>query len=258
MDKIPKTVHYCWFGKGKKSKMVNKCMESWKKYLLDYKIIEWNEDNFDINSNLYVRQAYEAKKYAFVTDYVRLYALYNYGGIYLDTDVEVLKSLDEFLEYDGFGGFESKEYCCTGILGCKKENMIIKEFLDSYENDIFLKNNNEFNEITNIVRFTEICCNHGLKLNNKEQEINGFKIFPKTIFSPLNARDIDNALSENTCTIHYFAGSWLTKKEYKKREKIKKYKKYKNFLCKFMSERSAYIILDFKWILISKFNNLIK
>lgn len=189
MDKIPKTVHYCWFGKGKKSKMVNKCMESWKKYLLDYKIIEWNEDNFDINSNLYVRQAYEAKKYAFVTDYVRLYALYNYGGIYLDTDVEVLKSLDEFL--------------------------------DSYENGIFLKNNNEFNEIPNIVRFTEICCNHGLKLNNKEQEINGFKIFPKTVFSPLNARDIDNALSENTCTIHYFAGSWLTKKEYKKREKIK-------------------------------------
>ena len=82
MDKIPKTIHYCWFGRGKKPKIAKKCIKSWKKYLPDYEIIEWNEDNFDINSNLYVKQAYEAKKYAFVSDYVRLYALYNYGGIY--------------------------------------------------------------------------------------------------------------------------------------------------------------------------------
>ena len=89
MKKIPKTIHYCWFGKGQKSELMLKCINSWKKYLPDYEIIEWNEDNFDINSNEYVKEAYENKKYAFVTDYVRLYVLLNYGGIYMDTDVEV-------------------------------------------------------------------------------------------------------------------------------------------------------------------------
>ena len=105
--RIPKVIHYCWFGRGKLPKLAKKCIKSWKKYLPDYKIIEWNEDNFDINSNQYVREAYEAKKYAFVSDYVRLYALYNYGGIYMDTDVEVIKSLDEFLIHEAFSGFES-------------------------------------------------------------------------------------------------------------------------------------------------------
>ena len=258
MDKIPKKIHYCWFGRGKKPKIAKKCIKSWKKYLPDYEIIEWNEDNFDINSNLYVKQAYEAKKYAFVTDYVRLYALYNYGGIYMDTDVEVVKSLDEFLKYDGFAGFESEKFCCTGILGCKKENAIIKEFLDVYINKKFIKNNGEFDQTPNPVIFTNICYNYGLKLNNKEQEINKFKIFPQTVFSPLNFKSIETNFSENTYTIHHFAGSWLGKEVQDRIKKEKKYEKRKLFLCKFMTERNAYIILDFKWILKNKINKLIK
>ena len=105
---IPKIIHYCWFGGKPKPELAEKCIESWKKFCPDYEIVEWNEGNFNINSNLYVKQAYEAKKYAFVTDYVRLYALYTQGGIYMDTDVMVLKPLDEYLNHEAFSGFESK------------------------------------------------------------------------------------------------------------------------------------------------------
>ena len=106
--KIPKYIHYCWFGKGEKPDIVKKCIESWKANLSDYEIIEWNEENFDINSNDYVREAYKVKKFAFVSDYVRVYALYNHGGIYLDTDVEVFKSFDEIFNNESFWGFEQK------------------------------------------------------------------------------------------------------------------------------------------------------
>ena len=113
MSKIPKIIHYCWFGRGEKPEIVKRCINSWKENLKDYEIIEWNENNFDININNYVKEAYENKKYAFVSDYVRVYALYNMGGIYFDTDVEVFKSLDEFLQEDSFWGFEEKDYIAT-------------------------------------------------------------------------------------------------------------------------------------------------
>lgn len=113
---IPKVIHYCWFGKGEKSNLSEKCIQSWKEKLEGYEIIEWNEENFNINCNKYVKEAYERKKYAFVSDYVRLYVLYNYGGIYLDTDVEVLKTFDQFLVNDSFVGFEDKELISTGAL----------------------------------------------------------------------------------------------------------------------------------------------
>lgn len=256
MDKIPKIIHYCWFGRGKKTKLSNKCIESWKKFLPDYDIIEWNEDNFDINSNIYAKQAYDAKKYAFVSDYARLYVLYNYGGIYMDTDVEVLKSLDEFLKYDAFCGFESKEFCGTGIISCKKSNLIIKEFLDRYENMNFINDDGTNNEVPNPRIFTEICINNGITLINKEQSIKGLKVFPKTYFYPLTFKSIESDFSENTYTIHHFAGSWLGKKDKKRIKKAKLYERKKQFFCKFMSERNAYIILDFKCIIKNKIGKL--
>lgn len=258
MNKIPKTIHYCWFGRGKKPKIAKKCIKSWKKYLPDYEIIEWNEDNFDINSNLYVKQAYEAKKYAFVTDYVRLYALYNYGGIYMDTDVEVLKSLDKFLEYNAFTGFESEQFCVTGIMGSKKKNKMIEEFLLPYKEIKFLNDDGTINQTTNTSMMTDICKKYGVELNNNQQTVNSLEIFPKTYFCPLNYNNSDSDLSENTYTIHHFAGSWLSKDVKEKIKKDKIYQKRKKFLCKYMSERNADIILDFKWILKHKINKIIK
>ena len=119
-QKIPKVIHFCWFGHGEYPELIVKCMETWKKYLPEYEIVKWSEDNFDINSNQYVKEAYENKKWAFVTDYVRLYALYTCGGIYLDSDVEILKPIDEFLDNEAFSGFESKDTVPTAIMGAVK------------------------------------------------------------------------------------------------------------------------------------------
>lgn len=256
MNKIPKIIHYCWFGRGEKPKLAKKCIKSWKKLLPDYKIIEWNEDNFDINSNLYVKQAYEAKKYAFVTDYARLYALYNYGGIYMDTDVEVLKPLDIFLQYEAFTGFESEKFCVTGIMGSKKENKMIKEFLEPYKKLRFINDDGSLNQTTNVSLMTDIFMKYGANLDNTQQNINDMEIFPKTYFCPLNYNDSKTDFSSNTYTIHHFAGSWLPEEVQKNIKKKRLYDKRKEFLCKYMSERNASIILDFKWILQNKISKL--
>ena len=146
---IPKIIHYCWFGGNPLPKSAEKCIKSWKKYCPDYEIIEWNESNFDINSNQYVREAYENKKYAFVTDYVRLYAMYNYGGIYMDTDVEVLKPLDCFLDNHAFSGFESSGYIPTGLMASEKEFPLFRELLKYYGNRAFVNPDGSFDTTTN-------------------------------------------------------------------------------------------------------------
>lgn len=125
---IPKKIHYCWFGKGKMPDLSKKCIESWKKYCPDYEIIEWNEDNFDINCCDYVKEAYASKRFAFVTDYVRLYAMYTQGCIYMDTDVEVMKNLDKFLVHQAFSGFESDIQIPTGIMDQKKDFRYLKSY----------------------------------------------------------------------------------------------------------------------------------
>ena len=120
---IPKIIHYCWFGRGEKPSQAQMCIESWKKILPEYQLKEWNEDNFDINQNRYVREAYENRKFAFVTDYVRLYALYNEGGVYMDTDVEVLGSYDSFLHHHAFSGFETDGNVPTGMMAAEKGSL---------------------------------------------------------------------------------------------------------------------------------------
>ena len=137
---INKVIHYCWFGGNPKSDLINRCIESWKKYCPDYDIIEWNEANFDINMFEYTKQAYKEKKYAFVSDVARLYIIYNYGGIYLDTDIELKDSLDDFLEYDGWFNWESNLFIATGLgFGAKKENKVVKDMLDDYKCKEFYK-----------------------------------------------------------------------------------------------------------------------
>lgn len=208
--KIPKVIHYCWFGKGEKSSLSKKCIDGWKKKLPEYEIIEWNENNFDIKCNKYVHEAYKGKKYAFVSDYVRLFALYNYGGIYLDTDVEVLKSFDEFLNLDGFVGFEDTELVSTAIIGSKKNNKIIKIWLDTYKERAFIQDG-KINDTTNVRVLTNILLELGMKQNNKLQDLyeGELSIFPIEYFSPLRIGSKKPKLTENTITIHWFEGSWV-------------------------------------------------
>lgn len=218
---IPKVIHYCWFGKGELPNSSRKCIESWKKYCPDYEIIEWNEENFDINCNLYVKQAYEARKYAFVSDYVRLYALYNKGGIYMDTDVEVLKNLDVFLQDEAFSGFETLDTVPTGIMGCIKGQRFFKKLLSYYDDNTFINENGEYNLTTNVQTITKYCVDSGLKVNNKLQIIEGFKLYPKEYFCPKDHETGKITLGINSYTIHHFAGSWVPKSSKIKKKIIK-------------------------------------
>lgn len=206
---IPKTIHYCWFGRGEKPKLAQKCIASWKKFCPDYEIIEWNEDNFDVHKNCYTEEAYNSKKYAFVTDFVRLYVLYNYGGIYMDTDVELLKPLDSFLRYEAFSGFESAQFVPTGLMAAKEGVPIIGELLDYYNDKHFVKQNGELDLTTNCVSITQIMCKHGLKLNGQFQTVNGFTLFPQEYFCPFINETGELKKTEKTVAIHWFNKSWL-------------------------------------------------
>lgn len=207
--KINKCIHYCWFGKGEKPEIVNKCINSWRKILSDYEIIEWNEENFDINCNKYVKQAYESKKYAFVSDYVRLYALYNYGGIYLDTDVEVFKSFDELLDNESIWGFEQENYIATSTIGAKKGNKIIGEFLNLYEDINFYKEDGSYNDLTNVAMITDLLKNKGVKMNGRYQRIEDATFYPQTFFSPYDYINCRKFITKDTYCMHHFYKSWL-------------------------------------------------
>ena len=212
MDKneIPRIIHYCWFGGKEKPEIVKRCIKSWKDILVDYEIKEWNESNFDINSNLFVKQAYEAGKFAFVSDFVRVNALYNYGGIYLDTDVEVFKSFDDLLDNDSFWGFEEKNYIATSTIGCKKGNKLIKEFLSKYDDKKFIFENGQENLETNVSIVSEIISSLGVEMNNKYQNIEGLATFyPQEYFSPYDYLNCYSKATSNTYAIHHFYKSWL-------------------------------------------------
>ena len=224
MNTIPKKIHYCWFGRGQKSELMMKCINSWHKYLPDYEIIEWNEDNFDINSNKYVEEAYINKKYAFVTDYVRLFVLYNYGGIYMDTDVEVIKNLDIFLNHKAFSGFENNNFIPTGIMASQKGNKWIKALLDEYKDLCFIKKDGTMDLTTNVIRITNTTVKkYNLVQNNTFQDLGEVVLYPHDFFCPKDWETGKIFLTDNTHTIHHFNGSWHTKKEKKQIEKKRKY-----------------------------------
>ena len=208
---IPKKIHYCWFGKKEKPELVKTCIESWKIKLSEYEIIEWNEDNFDINSNIFVKEAYECGKYAFVSDYVRVYVLYKYGGIYLDTDVEVCREFsEEILRNDSFWGFEEKNFIATSTIGASKGNKLIKQFLDSYDNKDFFKEDGTIDTLTNVVIVSEILRKLGIKLDGSYQEVEDLAtIYPQEYFSPYDYINCYSKETENTYTIHHYYKSWL-------------------------------------------------
>lgn len=206
---IPKVIHYCWFGRGQMPKLALKCIESWKKYCPDYEIKEWNEDNFDLDMYPYVREAYDARKFAFVTDVVRLYALYHEGGIYMDTDVEVIKPLDSLLQYDAVSGFESPTQIPTGLMASRDGHPLFKELLDEYNGIHFRRPDGTLDTTTNVTRISNTCLKYGLRLDNTLQTVCGFTLLPKDYLCPKSYKTGELELTANTLCIHHFSGSWV-------------------------------------------------
>ena len=208
---LPKIIHYVWFGRGKHSKLQKKCMRSWKKYCPDYEIKVWNEDNFDIEkAPIYVQEAYEEKKWAFVSDYVRLWALYNWGGVYLDTDAEILKDISHLLDNDAFLAFECSDMVNTGVMGCCKDDKILKEMLIFYESLHFDKNA----PIVTGRFITKVLEKYGLELNGKLQKVGNWIIYPFEYFYPVKLINSNTYYTQDTCICHWWEGTWWPE-EYK-------------------------------------------
>ena len=207
---IPKKIHYCWFGRGEKPKLAKKCIDSWKKYCSDYEIVEWNEDNFDINQNEYTKYCYENKKFAFLSDYARLMVVYKEGGIYFDTDVEVIKSFDALLNNKAFVGFETDEYVNTGVgFGAEKNHPVIEQMLREYDKLSDGKSGTIGCPILN----TEALKKSGLKLNGQTQSLKDVTVYSAEYFNPYDAPTGRLSKSENTYSIHWYAASWLSKRK---------------------------------------------
>ena len=210
---IPKRIHYCWFGQNPLPELAERCIASWKKILPDYEIVRWDEDSFDIDSNQYVKEAYEAKKYAFVSDYVRLYAMCTQGGIYMDTDVQVVKSLDPFLCHKAFSGFENVHSIPTGIMACEKGFSGFCDLLSWYDDKHFINEDGSYNATTNVTTITNYYLDRGLVRNNTMQTLEGFTIYPNIVFCPYKHEIGSRYFKHDTVTVHHKYGSWLTDKD---------------------------------------------
>ncbi|MBW3090918.1 glycosyltransferase family 32 protein [Bifidobacterium miconisargentati] len=210
---IPKIIHYCWFGPNDLPARERACIESWKRLMPDYEIMFWNEETFDISGSLYAKQAYEKGKYAFVSDYARMRALYDYGGVYLDTDVEALSSLDKFLGNKAFVGFENRTMVGTGIIGAEAHSPVIERMLDYYDHHAFVDANGNMDPTTNVVILTDILTDLGFERANSEQDLGEIHVYERDIFCPKKLGEDEFAVTDRSVTIHRFSGSWLTERE---------------------------------------------
>lgn len=209
---IPKIIHYCWFGGNEKPSKIKKCIESWKKFMPEFDIIEWNESNFDINALQYTKQAYEMKKYAFVSDVARLKALSMYGGIYFDTDVEVFKNFTQLLDERCILGFEEEEYIATSMMAVEPNNNLINSFLKIYDNIPFLDEKGNIIEGTNVSKLTDLLIEKGLKRENIYQKLDdNISIYPKEYFSPYVYPYGIYQITDNSYCVHHFFVSWQSK-----------------------------------------------
>lgn len=212
---IPKTIHYCWFGGNPKPKLAEKCIKSWKRFAPDCELVEWNEENFDITTApLYVRQAYEAKKWAFVTDYARLKILYDYGGVYFDTDVELIKPIAPLFEHDAFMGIERARDChkvASGLgIGAQKGFALIREIMEDYDTLSFYKEDGSEDVTTCTVLNTEVLKKHGFVEEDRLQTVAGSVIYPSEYFSPMDMTNGKMYRTKNTYSIHHYGLSWTT------------------------------------------------
>lgn len=213
---IPKVIHYCWFGRNPKPELMQRCIASWRKYCPDYEIIEWNEDNFEIEKNVYAKEAYDEKKWAFVTDYARLWIIYSYGGIYLDTDVELIKPLDDLLDREAFFGFEDTKSIATGLgFGAIKGNKFVECMLKDYENIHFLNPDGTYDKMPCPIRNTSAVAHFLPEQFDEKQsiELENATIYPPEFFCPLSADGKTMKQTNNTYSIHWYSASWLSEDE---------------------------------------------
>lgn len=211
---IPKIIHYCWFGRGPLPPLAQKCIASWRQFLPDYEIKEWNEDNFDVNILPYTADAYATGKYAFVSDYARFWVLFKYGGVYFDTDVEVIRSMDDVLARGPFMGFEIEEEKRLAVnpglgMAAMPGMELYQNSLSRYETMSFSLEDGSLNPYTMIPMVTELLVAAGLKGEGTIEHIAGINIYPPEWFNPFD--DLTGRLrkTENTRTIHWFAKSWM-------------------------------------------------
>ena len=236
---IPKIIHFVWVGGNPLTPLAEKCIESWKNYCPDYEIKRWDESTFDINENQYCKEAYESKKWAFVSDYIRLKVLHEYGGIYMDTDVEVVKPLDEFLVHPAFSGFENTNKIPTGIIAAEKGNPWVKLMLDYYNDKHFINEYGSLEIVSNVLFMSELTSkNYKIDFNNKYQDLGDIVFYPLDYFCPYFSSSEVYA-TENTYTIHHFASSWLPKKFLKKKQRKAEFRKFiGNFISFFIGKKN--------------------
>lgn len=226
---IPKVIHYIWFSdKDTLPEKVESCIQSWKKCMPDYDIVKWNEKNFDVKkAPIYVQEAFQEKKYAFVSDYVRLWVLYNYGGIYMDTDVETFKSFDELLDNKAFSGFEEIHKVSAWLFASEKGNPIFKEFMEDYDNRRFILGEGKYDTTPNPFPITKRLVNHGLELDGKLQRLESITIYPMDYFCPFNPyRAGSDCFSDNTYCSHHFDGAWIKHKNENEKKYLEEEKNY--------------------------------
>lgn len=217
---IPKIIHYCWFGRNPLPESAIKCINSWKKFFPDYEIKEWNEDNFDVNIIPYTAEAYEAKKYAFISDYARFWILYHFGGLYFDTDVEVIKPFDDIVERGPFMGIEVDSpnesiapLVAPGLgLGATSGMTLYKEVLDHYAPLHYLTPEGKLNNITVVTHTTKVLQGLGMKNTNELQSVGDVWIYPREYFNPLNDNTAVLSITDNTHSIHWYTKTWEKKR----------------------------------------------
>lgn len=248
---IPKNIHYCWFGGKPLGENEKKCIESWKKYFPDYEIKLWDESNYDVNKIPYIRQAYEEKKYAFVSDYARFDILYHYGGIYFDTDVEVIKSMDDIISQGAFMGCESatkKSTVAPGLgMAVESGNKFYKEVMEHYQTLQFIQQNREESNPTVVRIVTNLLKKKGFENRNEIQKVEGITIYPKEYFCPMNYLTNEICITENTYTIHHYSASWLTDEARRKNEEVGKLGKYVGHFIAVVIVMYKYEIMNNGW-----------
>lgn len=218
---IPKRIHYCWFGQGHQPALVQRCIKSWKEKMPDYELMLWNEENFDISSNSYTKEAYQLGKYAFVSDYVRLYALYMLGGVYMDTDVEMLRPLDFFLDLPAFSGFEDGKFIQTSLIGSEINGKWVEEQLNYYNQRNFINKDGKPDLTTNVKIISENMKKGGFIFDNTIRDYKGMMtVYPSEYFCPKSYDTGRIMITENTYCIHHFAESWIPRSKKMKRKVV--------------------------------------